>query len=239
MAHRGLGAHEGDRRPRGNIANFLRSFAMGRCKEATYHSATGTTFAALLSDAVEAEYDLQRAEEDARKAVEARTRAASDYGTTRVAVRDVIEATASRTGHQADEIALRGGDYVAVLVGRAVKTYRVIDTDAPACPCHDPLQETADILGHRLYSAGCSPEEAGVPADDAVGFEFALNDVTSLGPLAEPLVAHPLGNGRPAVADAACDLVADEDGFVPASALGAMRSAAASQTWGASSNAIG
>jgi hypothetical protein len=162
----------------------------------------------------------------------------------RGAIREIINGTAARLGLAPTLVAICDGQHAAVMAEDGeVLVYRVsmIGPD-PFAPTANPARDAADVAGHAAYSCGCTPKEAGVPCDGLdFSFEFSPDHVVGLGPLAEPLVAHPLANGhaRPAVADAVADLAPDDEGFVPASALGAMREAAASQTWGASSNAIG
>jgi hypothetical protein len=166
----------------------------------------------------------------------------------RKAVGQIIDATAARTGIHRLNIAVCDGEHVAVMTHDGeVYCYRASMIGPVPAPAN-PARDAADAAGIATYECGCTPKEAGVPCDGNgngeildIDFEFSPDDVVGLGPLAEPLIAHPLANGhaRPAVADAVADLAPDDEGFVPASALGAMRSAAASQAWGASSNAIG
>ena len=169
----------------------------------------------LVTDLVIAEADLERHAEARRIAEGREARAFRRLRATRELVVATLKSAAETSGYRVDEIALSTGRYVATLSedGTTVRTHRLIEHHtATAATTANPAQDAADRAGFDLYDKGCTEEEAGIPA-----------------------------RVPPPIAEAVADL-ADAEGFVPASALGAIRDAAmhaATQGFGCLDNEIG
>ena len=167
----------------------------------------------LVTDLVIAEADLERHAEALRIAEGREMRAFRRLQATRELVVATLKSAAETSGYRVDEIALSTGRYVATLSEDGT-TVRThrLIEHHTATTTATPAQDAADRAGFDLYDRGCSPEEAGIPA-----------------------------RVPPPIAEAVADL-ADAEGFVPASALGAIRDAAlhaAAQGFGCLDNEIG
>jgi len=151
----------------------------------------------LVTDLVIAEADLERHAEARRIAEGREARAFRRLRATRELVIATLKSAAETSGYRVDEIALSTGRYVATLSEDGT-TVRThrLIEHHTATASANPAQDAADRAGFDLYDRGCSPEEAGIPA-----------------------------RVPPPIAEAVADL-ADAEGYVPASALGAIRDAA-------------
>ena len=151
----------------------------------------------LVTDLVIAEADLERHAEARRIAEGREARAFRHLRATRELVVVTLKSAVETSGYRVDEIALSAGRYVATLSEDGT-TVRThrLIEHHAATTSASPAQDAADRAGFDLYDKGCTEEEAGIPA-----------------------------RVPPPIAEAVANL-ADAEGFVPASALGAIRDAA-------------